>query len=204
MHEDSLFNAYISESLKSRMPIDLLLRGDYKNYFSTIVKLLYTPDMAFYAGETVIEEKMDDKYVITISTLAILALMGWVKLLDPIKDRLICPESYISFLQKINSEEINLQKVSPGSIGKSTDEKLILIDNDPRIPELWEEMLKLCEEIKQIPVTDEERISYKIIDGLTGEQLITGFKIDIIQLDSLIVASKTHATYLCEDFFFRK
>lgn len=204
VHEDSLFNAYISESLKSRMPIDLLLRGDYKNYFSTIVKLLYTPDMAFYAGEAVIEEKMDDKYVITISTLAILALMGWVKLLDPIKDRLICPESYISFLQKINSEEINLQKVSPGSIGKSTDEKLILIDNDPRIPELWEEMLKLCEEIKQIPVTDEERISYKIIDGLTGEQLITGFKIDIIQLDSLIVASKTHATYLCEDFFFRK
>ena len=203
-HIDDLLDFYISNSLNPRAPIDFLLRGDYKNYFATIVKLLYTPDMALYSGNTVIETNLDDQYVITLSTLAIIVLMGWIKLLDPIKDRLICPESYIPFFKKLNAEEINYLKISPGIIGRTSEQKIVFVENDSRIPELWEKILELCEGFKQVSVTDEERISYRIIEELTGEQLITGLNIDKIQLDSLIIASKTNATYLCDDLFFRR
>lgn len=39
---------------------------------------------------------------------------------------------------------------------------------------------------------------------MSGEELLAGFKLDVIQLDALILAKRENATYLCDDLFFRK
>ena len=39
---------------------------------------------------------------------------------------------------------------------------------------------------------------------MSGEELLAGFKLDVIQLDALILAKRENATYLCDDLFFRR
>ena len=46
--------------------------------------LLYSEDLAYYAGEATCEDTIEKVYVISISTLCILAMKDWLNILEPI------------------------------------------------------------------------------------------------------------------------
>lgn len=82
--------------------------------------------------------------------------------------------------------------------------KPVLQDMDIKIPEYWERILDYCRGCKTHHVDNDERINLQITDGCSSEKLITGFRLSSIHLDSLILAKREGATYLCDDLFFRK
>ena len=73
-----------------------------------------------------------------------------------------------------------------------------------RIPEIWERIISKCEFYMITTVTDDERISFEVIENYTWERLFGKINIDKMQLDGIIVANREKGVYICDDLFFRK
>ena len=94
--------------------------------------------------------------------------------------------------------------VSGGSLVPLDDGKFTIMERDKRIPEIWERIISKCESYMITTVTDDERISFEVIENYTWERLFGKINIDKMQLDGLIVANREKGVYICDDLFFRK
>ena len=201
---DYLVDLYNFKNNTIGIPVDWLIDGEYDRYINAVTYLLYSKDLAYYAGNETYEDKIEDVYVISISTLVLLAMNEWLYILDTILDRIICPESYITFFQNLLDDERKKQNVSPGLITLDND-NISILHYDERVPEILENIIEECKKFRLVSVNEDERINYEIIDGcLKGEIMIADMKINIAQLDAFIVSSKLNAKYICDDLFFRK
>ena len=201
---DYLFDLYTFKGSEIGIPLDFFIQGDYSAYIGVMKWLLYAKDLIFYAGEPVIEQELSGKYVITISSLILLGIGGWLAVLDPIKDKIVCPKSYWLFFHNLYENETKMQQSSPGKLAMLKDGRQVVVENDKTIPQICEQLRDICQEFEQIAVTDDDRITYVFMDGVTGERFFSKLNFDTVQLDAFILAEKLDATYLCDDLFFRK
>ena len=201
---DYLVELYNFKNNTIGIPVDWLIEGEYGRYIDAVTYLLYTKDLAYYAGNETYEDKIEDTYVISISTLILLALKDWLYILEPVLDRITCPESYIVFFQNLLDDERKKQNTSPGIITMDND-NIAILKYDERVPEILEKIICECKKFKTIHVEEDERINYEIIDGcLKGEIMIAEMKTNVVQMDAFILSSKLDAKYICDDLFFRK
>ena len=199
-----LVEAYNFKNDEIGLPIDLFVNGDYRNYIYAQLYLLYADDLAYYAGESRPEYILDAKYIPTLSTLVFLASKEWLDTLDWLGDRVVIPESYMDFFKEQYMAEVGSQANSAGTLIPLDDGKFTILKPDKKIPEIWETIITKCENYPVEKVSDDERISYEVIEGYTWERLFANARIDKIQLDALIVAERENGVYLCDDLFFRK
>ena len=131
-----------------------------------------------------------------------------MKLIEALRDTkgvsVVIPESYIDFFEEQFSNSTNMMNVSPGTLTQDKDGKLLMIENDRRIPEMWEEILEWCKTCKREAITTEERASFSFTEDMTGDHLVSAMMMNKIQLDALVLAKKRKATYICDDLFMRK
>ena len=199
----SLLRSYHFENNDVGLPIDAIAHTDYNHYIDALKYILYHPDEALYAGMPVYEDETGQKYVPSLSTLAILGILGRLDILAPFKSDFIIPESYHSFFHTRYSNATRMNH-SSASMLSFVDEKPIISAPDKTSPEVWEAIIEFCENCTTQIISDEERIGFRITDELTGERFISGIHLHSIHLDALILASREKATYLCDDLFFRK
>lgn len=202
-HIRSLLDSYNFRDNQLGLPVDSIASGDYDRYIGAFQYCLYAKDEAFYAGQPVFEDETGQKYVPALSTLVLVALLDRFDLLDAIKDEMIIPESYISFMKERYERSYTNDSDSRSTLFFD-DGKPILQEMDTSIPEIWERILVYCKGLCCMEVSNEERVSLDVKDGFTAERLMIGFKLSFIHLDSLALAVRARATYLCDDLFFRK
>ncbi len=197
---------YHFEKTESGIPIDMLCYGDYSKYIDTFRMLLYADGQALYAGLAEQDEDLKGNFVPTLSTLVLLSLLGQMDLLDALRDKIgvIIPESYISFFEELFSESTRMMEVSPGTLATGEEGKLVMIENDKHIPEMWEEILEWCKKCNRVDVSFEERAAFSFAGEMTGDHLMASMKMNKIQLDALILAKKENAMYISDDLFMRK
>ena len=199
-----LLNLYNFKNNSIGIPIDWFIDGQYDRYIDAIMYLLYSEDLAYYAGEATCEDTIEKVYVISISTLCILAMKDWLNILEPILDRIVCPESYISFFQNLLDDERKKQNDSHGLIALNND-NLTFLNYDEKVPEILERIVEECKKFKIVKVEEDEHINFEIIDGcLKAEIMVADMKTNVVQMDALIVSSKLDAKYICDDLFFRR
>ena len=203
-HLKKMTDMYNFKDSQLGLPLDMFSPGSYEKYIATMQYLLYTKDLAYYAGEPRIENFVEAKYVPTLSTFVLLAMNGWLDQLDWLKDYIIIPDSYIEFFKEQYSYEMGTQAISAGTLVPLEDGKFTILEKDKRIPEIWESIIEKCEMYTTTAVTDEERIAFEIVEKYTWERLFGKSNIDKMQLDGLIVAERENGVYLCDDLFFRK
>ena len=199
----SLLAAYNFENNEIGLPIDTVAFGDYRQYISTLKYLLYYKDEAFYAGQPIYENEEGNKYVPGLATLMLLSIMGHMDILYDLKNEIIIPESYEIFFKDEYSKAVGLGRRSAATISV-VDDKPIIMEVDKDIPLYWERILEFCKCCQIKKITDQERIDFQIVDGMSGERLILGLGINSIHLDALILSKRDNATFLCDDLFFRK
>lgn len=185
------------------LPIDSVASCNYGKYIDIVRYLLFSKDEALYAGEPVYVDETGQKYVPTLSTLVLLAVMKKLEILDAFKTALVIPDSYLAFFRDEFAKASNTVQKSSSTLF-FIEEKPYMKDPDKSIPEIWETIVDFCSGCKALPVTDQERIDFRVDESLTGERLITGLWLSTIHLDALILAKRETATFLCDDFFFRR
>lgn len=200
---ESLLRSYHFEENEIGLLIDSVAFGDYGRYVGALKFLLYQPDQALYTGFPIYEDETGQRYVPTLSTLVLLSIIGKLDMLQVLKADLIIPESYRVFFREQYAKAVDKVQTSTSTLSISNDQ-LTIQDADRSIPEVWEATLEFCEDCEVLSITDEERINFRFADDLTGERIISGFGLSPIHLDSLILAARENATYLCDDLFFRK
>ena len=196
---------HFEDSTNLGLPIEVVGFMDYDRYLGTSKYLLFQPDEAFYSGEVVYRFDSGEglKYVITLSTLVLLSILNRLDVLDVIKQNIIIPKSYLPFFHDLFEKALNDQAMDAKTLYFDGD-KTILSDQDPTIPEIWERIVRFCDDCETYEIIDQERIDYYIQESLRGEDLLSAFKLNVIQLDALILSSRESAMYLCDDLFFRK
>lgn len=200
----ALIDAYNFGTNSLGIPVDFFIHGDYERYIEAQRYLLYAKDLAYYAGEPSLDSFIDAKYVPAISTLILLASKGWLDTLNWLGDRVVIPESYLSFFREQYAQIVETQAVSPGSLVPLDDGKFTIVEPDKKIPDIFEAVINKCETFSSEAITDDERIAYEVFDGITYERLFAGMKMDKVQLDALILTEKLNCVYYCDDLFFRK
>lgn len=203
-HIKKLTDMYNFKETQLGIPLDFFSHGNYEKYIATMQYLLYTKDIAYYAGEPRMEYVVETKYVPTLSTFVLLAMHGWLDVLDLMKDYIVIPVSYVDFFKNQYATEMGNQAVSGGTFVTLDDGKFTIVEKDERIPEIWENIIAKCEMFTTVTVTDEERIAFEVVENHTWERLFGKTNIDKMQLDGLIVAEREEGIYLCDDLFFRK
>ena len=198
-----MLSAYHFEDNPLGLPIDTLVAHNPDRYLQAVKYLLYSKDEAFYAGEHSFENDIGNKYVLTLSTLAVLAILERLDVLETFRTSIIIPESYIAFLMEQSAKVRSLDQLSGGTIIVDKG-KPVFIEHDKSISGIWESILDFCDSCKKCDVSDKERIEFKVSDGFSGEQLISGLKLPTIHLDALILARRESAALWCDDLFFRK
>ena len=199
----TLLRIYSREDGGIGLPIDALIQGNYSRYIDAMKMLLFSKDQVFLSGYPTVVNFDESKFVPTISTLLFASLMGWMNLIKGIKDRIVIPESYISFFQEQYSRAKEMEVISPGSMTVE-DGKILFFESDKNQSAIWEAVVEFCENIEIIAISDAERITFELFDNFTGEQFFAQTGIHLIQLDALILSKKLNAQYLCDDFFFNQ
>ena len=202
-HTKTLLRTYNREDNGIGIPIDVLVAGDYSRYIDALRLLLFVKDQAFYAGYPKREDFDGSPFIPTLSTMMLLAQMGWMHLLEGLGKDVIIPESYLRFFREQYEKVVSTQAISPGTLCCENGQ-VIMYEPDRKLPEIWESLVDFCGNAERAEITDEERMSFPFIEEMTGEQLITGFKLELIQLDALILAKKLDGYYICDDYFFRQ
>lgn len=203
-HTQKLLELYNFKDNQLGIPIDWFAQGNYEKYIATMQYLLYTRDLAYYAGEPRLENVIKTKYIPTLSTFVLLALHEWLNVLDWLQGEIIIPESYLDFFKEQYAIELKTQAVSGGSLVPLDDGKFTIIENNKKLPEIWEKIIAKCELYSTVKVMDEERIAFKALENHSWERLFGKFNMDKMQLDGLLVAKREDGVYLCDDLFFRK
>ena len=202
-HMKARLRAYHFEENAAGLPIDLVASGNYSKYIPAIKYLLYSPNEALYAGEPtqVIEE--EQPFVPSLSTLVLLAILKRLDLLEMIKPVVRIPESYLAFFREEYRKAINTVQTSTSTLFFVGDQP-VMQPADNTLPEIWESIVSFCSDCGIVPISDQERMGFKVSDDFTGERLLSGFNMSVIQLDAFILAHKENATFICDDLFFRR
>lgn len=197
---------YHFEAIESGIPIEMVCNGDYSRYIDTVRMLLYGKDQAFYAGLAEPVEELKGPYVPTLSTIVLLSQLEELRLLEALRDKIgvIIPESYIEFFEELFANSSRMMEVSPGTLHSDNNGKLVMVENDKHIPEMWEEILLWCRTCERKTITNEERADFVFPGDETGDHLISAMNINKIQLDALILAKKLNTVYISDDLFMRK
>ena len=96
----SLLSSYHFEQNEAGLPIDALAFGDYSRYISAFKYLLFQKDEALYAGQPIYENEEGQRYVLGLSTLVLLSILGRMDVLNAFKSEIIIPETYLAFFQE--------------------------------------------------------------------------------------------------------
>lgn len=203
-HIKKLTDSYNFKDNQLGIPIDFFNNGNYEKYIATMQYHLYTKGLAYYAGEPRLDCVVESRYIPSLSTFVLLAMHDWLDELDLLRDYITIPESYVEFFKEQYASELSTQVVSGGSLVPLDDGKFTIMERDKRIPEIWERIISKCESYMITTVTDDERISFEVIENYTWERLFGKINIDKMQLDGLIVANREKGVYICDDLFFRK
>lgn len=185
------------------IPIDAFTNGEYDHYLDALTMLLYAKDQALYTGLPIYENEENQKYVPTLSTLALLSTMNLMHVLSPISNNILIPESYLDFFNERYRRAKELSYSSQGRL-VNVNNQLALIPNDSSQIDIWERIVDFCMKCNNVRISDEERIGFSIGEDINGEQFISVAQLHSIHLDSFILAKKEQATLLCDDLFFRK
>ena len=199
----SLIDSYDFKDNGLGLPIDAFVSGDYSRYIDALRMLLFAKDLIFHAGQPVVDNFESRKFVPTLSTLVFLSQMGWLDYLQPLEKDMIIPQSYCTFFQEQYTRACDLQNVSPGTM-YFQDDQVMLIEQDKKIADIWENIIEFCEKCACESVSTEERIDLSFGDHISGEQLMSGFKLHVSHMDAFILAKREKAIYICDDLFFRK
>ena len=203
-HIKTLIDSYDFKDNSLGLPIDAFISGDYSRYIDAMRMLLFVKDLIFHAGQPVLDNfGAGDKFIPSIATLVLVSQMGWLNYLEPIATDIIIPESYGTFFRERYSQACTAQNVSPGTM-YFQDDQVILVEQDKTLPDIWESILEFCEKCSYSQVSTEERINLMFGPDLSGEKLMSGFKLDVAQLDAINLAKRENAIYICDDLFFRK
>ncbi|MBQ1266673.1 MAG: hypothetical protein IIY06_07880, partial [Proteobacteria bacterium] len=199
---EGLLKLYYFENNGWGLPIDVLCMSDYRTYLRVFAILLYAQDQAFYGGEALYEDEDNQVYVPDLSTLVLVFLLKIDKVLEVIKGDLLVPDSYIVFIKDLLDAETQHDNNLVGSIGLN-GEQLISNSPDDFNASIFNNILEFCQSCKRMTVSSEERSNFKILDNYSCEQFFTTLNISLIHLDALILTKREHASYLCDDLFFR-
>ena len=185
------------------IPIDVLVSGNYDKYIDAVRYLLFQKNEAYYAGPPINEDETGKRYVPSLSTLVLLAVLGRIDVMEAFKEQIIIPDSYLRFIQAEYSNAVISSNKSTTTLF-FVEDKPVLQEMDKTIPELWENILVFCKTCVTESITDQERIDSSFANEISGEQFFSDMKISFIHLDALLLAKKEKATLLCDDLFFRK
>lgn len=183
------------------LPLDCISEYGYGNYIRVIKYLLFHKGEAFYSG--INDNKVDSqKYVFTLSTLVILSLFGWMDFFDKIKESVIVPESFIEFINNCRARAH--QNKSQGYLHAAVDGKIIFEEKDGSTNKVWDEIYERIYNCQRVVIKENERKNAIIGEGDSLENLLTGFNIDVSNIDCIILAQKENLTLVCDDLFVRK
>lgn len=187
------------------LPLETLTYGNYEKYFDVIRFLLYKKDQAFYAGNLEQTPLDSQSYILSLSTLAILACLGKISILDEFLENITIPKSLVEFVRDNAKKSICMEAISPGTMITLESGEKAMLPFDKSVVQMWNDMYEFCLSVNQVDVSDEERMKFEAFDGISGETLCNLLKLDYCQLDSLILVQKNEdAVFVCDDLFIRK
>lgn len=186
------------------IPIESINSCDYTEYLEVIRELLFVKDQALYAGEASIYEGYEGKYVLTLPSLAVLFIMSCDNLYDRMKDKLLIPESLKSFIREQIGKNTEIEKISPGKLITTNDGKMIMLQNDVTIVDIWRQMYEFCNTLETVEVSNEERSSFNLIKDVDSEKFFSKMKYDDCQFDAFILAKNNNLVLIMDDLFFRR
>ena len=199
---EAMLDLYHFKKNKMGLPIDSFTNGDYDRYIDALSMLLYTKDQAFYTGLWTYEDERNQRYVPALSTLVLLSFMNILNVLEEIRNKLILPASYMNFFAERYRKAKETSFMASGKLTNVNDQ-LTLIQDDVSQAEIWERIIDFCAECEIVNISDDDRIEFSI-DDINGEQFIAALRLNLIHLDSFLLAKKEQATLLCDDLFFRR
>ena len=199
----AMLKAYHFEGNTIGLPIDVIASSDYSKYFTALKYLLYCPDEALYTGEPINDDETGYKYIPTLSTIALFAVLKRLDVLKAFRPDMLIPSSYLSFFREEYSKAVSIAQASSSTLFFDGDTP-VLQETDKSIPEIWESMIEFCAECGTSEISDQERVGFKLSEELTGEMVFAGFNLSSIHLDAFVLARRENATLICDDLFFRK
>ena len=201
--EEYLLDLYHEKKNAIRLPIDVIAQT-YDNYVNTVKYLLYVPDQALYTGVAAdIPRNNSQKFVVSLSTLVILAEMNQLDLLKPIIDQIIIPTCLLQFINERIEYEIRADKNIPGKLYKAHDGTIGFLPHDKTIRGLWEKIRDFCLKLHNTQISDDDLLKLPKLEGHSIESIFNGLKLHRIQIETMALAYKIDAIYLSDDEFFR-
>lgn len=180
------------------IPLSALLseENNFEEYIKLINTLLFDKDRVLLCGEA-IDINIADGFVIDISTIIVLTLLG---ILELIPDEL-CEKIYITTSLKNKFEYFYETLVKKQEKTESflylTNEEQLLLNETPIIEQIkfWKKLYDYINKFKAIDIEAEK-------DELLNDKTI-GF-LDKIQFDSMILAKKEELPFISDDLMIRK
>lgn len=200
---ENLLDMYHFKNRSIGLPIEALISCNYDEYLELVSELLYSEDQALYSGDTIVYENYSGKYVLTLSSLAVLSQLNILDILERLSKEFVLPMSLKMFIKNQIERISDQEQISPGKLLASPTGNITFIERSPDILNKWKKIYEICESIESIEITDKERTDFKLFDKYDGEALFIKMKFDICQMDSLILAKREHAVVVIDDLFFR-
>lgn len=201
---EELLRLYNSADIGTGLPIDAFVTHDYGRYIDAVRYLLFQKDLAFFAGESNPENLNAETIVPTISSLVVLAINGWLNLLNPLRTSIVISESLRDFIRDNLMKEVDYQVVSPGFIIGKKGGDISFVERGKYDVEIWQLLWDWCKDLGSIKVSDDERQASIMGDDISWERCFSGLNLSVIQMDAFIIAKKYSAVYMSDDLFFRR
>lgn len=187
------------------LPIETICHGDYSRYVDVIRLLLFGKDQALYAGTADVDCGVEKRYVLSISTLILLCVIGEESLLKKYIEKILVPKSLTEFVYIQVKKLTELQAISPGVLIELDDGSHTMLPFDTTVVDIWSKAYELCMLFEQVEIDADEREKMSIVDGFSAESLFSMLQLDKYQIDCFVLTQKCEqAILLCDDLFYRK
>lgn len=177
-------------------PISYLSGKDTSRYLSTIYFLLNNEEQCLYSTYSNSVDK-GNKYVITISSLVILNLLGYLDRIKSISDKLFIPPSIKTFVRRGISDAIKYDSVV--SIAFLDDNNKLVMEESSEeskefIRKFWTQILMAIKDFKEV---NPGVINTEYYDK--SHEFI-----DISEFEAISISSDEEAVLVCDDLFISK
>ena len=198
LHEKNILSMY-NLSNKMGLPLNVLARDRGKNILDVIIHLLSMQSQPFYAGEVNNYDIENNDFILTPSSIALLALLGILEeVIDHFDNCKITTSTY-DYFQNIITQHDDFEKRSKMSIGITNGRVFAQEVNDDfhkNRRKYFVDILSLISKIKRenVEVTPEELDDYRMLVTFISKS----------EYDCLKLASKNKMTHVSDDLVVRK
>ncbi|WP_430509984.1 PIN domain-containing protein [Gottfriedia solisilvae] len=182
--------------VETGLPISYLSGKSYNNYVDTALSLIYKMDQYYYAGEVSIFK--DVEYVLTLSSLTLMAHLGLLDKLEEIKEKCLISTEMIRSVEIGMRESLKKTKLESGTVMLNDEEQLtgytFSIEDKKATRRFWTSLRLVLSKLENEKVQVEDIDIYDAISKLCLD----------VDIEAIEMSKKPNRVMVCDDLFIRK